>query len=267
MSGLPVRLADVRFGYGRDDVLRGVGLAIDAGESVLLLGPNGAGKTTLTRLLVALARPRTGEVRVGDWDASRRRPDQMASRVGYVFQHPDQQLFARTVREDVAFGPRRLGLPDEAAAEVLAELGLSPLAGSHPYDLPPPVRKLVALAGILAMRTPVLVLDEPTAGMDRALRSRVIDALGRRLKAGVTVLAVSHDLVFAAEIAGRIVVLSEGRVAADRPARDLLTDPPALAALGLRPPPAAALGLALGLPGRPVRAAECVAALAGARWR
>jgi energy-coupling factor transport system ATP-binding protein len=267
MNGGDVCVEDVHYAYGDLEALRGVTLRIRTGEAVALLGPNGAGKTTLTRLLVALLRPQAGRVAVGDWDVARKRPDEMARRVGYVFQHADQQLFARSVREDVAFGPRRLGRSEATVAPVLEELGLSPVAALHPYDVPPPVRKLVALAGVLVMEPGVLVLDEPTAGLDWQQQERVIGALRRRAAAGVTVLVVSHDLGLVAELVERVVVLRDGRVAADRPARELLYDASSLTALELRPPATVAIGQALRLPGAPVRAAEVAAALHGTRWK
>jgi energy-coupling factor transport system ATP-binding protein len=256
----------VHFGFAGRTVLRGVSLRVEPGEVVALLGVNGVGKTTLTRLMIGLLRPRQGRIMIGDWDVATRRPDEMARRVGYVFQHADQQLFARTVREDVAFGPRQLGIARDTVGAVLDELGIGVAADVHPYDLPAPARKLVTLAGVLAMEPSVLVLDEPTAGFDLALRDVVIAAVRRRAAQGVAVLAVSHDLAFVAEIADRVVVLREGLVAADRPARALLSDRLALDALGLRPPPAAAVGLELNLTGEPVRVAEVVRQLAGVRW-
>lgn len=267
MTGCDVRVEGARFSYGAAEALRGVDLAIGAGEQVALVGPNGAGKTTLTRLLVALRRPSEGRVTVGDWDVARRRPDEMAQRVGYAFQHADQQLFARTVADDVAFGPRCLGRRTTAVGPVLDELGLGAVARVHPYDVPAPVRKLVALAGVLAMEPRVLVLDEPTAGLDGAQRDRVIAALGRRAREGVTVLAVSHDLAFVAEACDRVVVMREGRIAADRPARELLYDREALTRLGLRPPATVEISGALGLQGRPVRTDEVVEAMRGIEWR
>ncbi len=216
-AGFPVRWEGVCFGYTGDDVLHDVSLAIGAGESVALVGPNGAGKTTLTRMLMGLVRPRVGRATVGDWDAATKRPHVMARRVGYAFQHADQQLFARTVADDVAFGPQRLGIGTDQVSAVLQELGLSDVAGRHPYDLPAPLRKLVALAGVLAMRPGVLVLDEPTAGFDRDLRARVVNALWRRTEAGATVIAISHDLAFVRAVAAREVVLEQGRIVADRP--------------------------------------------------
>ena len=212
MSGLAVRWDDVSHAYGAADVVSGVSLAIEAGESVALLGHNGAGKTTLTRMLMGLVRPRTGRVTVGDWDVAARRPDEMARRVGYAFQHADQQLFARSVREDVAFGPHQLGQGDGGVDDVLAEPDLTGAAARHPYDLPAPVRKLVTLAGVLAMRPGVLVFDEPTAGFDAGLRRLVVQAVQRRSAAGVTVLCVSHDLAFVAAVARRSVTIARGRV-------------------------------------------------------
>jgi energy-coupling factor transporter ATP-binding protein EcfA2 len=262
-----VEIEGVEFAYGDLPVLHGVSLRLRVGAAVSLLGPNGAGKTTLTRLLVALLRPKAGRVVVDGWDVAARRPDQMARRVGYVFQHADQQLFARSVRADVAFGPRRLGRGDEAVAPVLEELGLGAVADVHPYDVPVPARKLVALAGVLAMEPRVLVLDEPTGGLDRAERARVVAALRRRAAAGVTVLAVSHDLTFVAEATDRAVVMRAGRIVADRPVRELLYDREALAALGLGPPAAVEIGMALALPGSPLRAADVVEALSGANWK
>jgi energy-coupling factor transporter ATP-binding protein EcfA2 len=215
MSGLTVLWQGVSHDYGRGDVLQDVSLAIQPGESVALLGPNGAGKTTLTRMLMGLVRPRAGSVSVGDWDVAARRPDEMAARVGYAFQHADQQLFARTVREDVAFGPGRLGSGDSGVEDVLAELGLSAVASRHPYDLPAPVRKLVTLAGVFAMQPGVLVLDEPTAGFDGELRARVVAAIEARLARGTTVIAVSHDLGFVRATSRRQVTLEQGRVVRD----------------------------------------------------
>ncbi|MFI5207304.1 MAG: energy-coupling factor ABC transporter ATP-binding protein, partial [Gemmatimonadales bacterium] len=210
-----VRWEGVSHDYGRGDVLHDVTLTVQPGECVALLGPNGAGKTTLTRMLMGLVRPRAGRVSVGDWDVASRRPDQMAALVGYAFQHADQQLFARTVRDDVAFGPGRLGMGAAGVDDVLAELELVAVASRHPYDLPAPVRKLVTLAGVLAMQPAVLVLDEPTAGFDGGLRARVIAAIATRVARGTTVIAVSHDLAFVRAALRRLVTLEQGRIVDD----------------------------------------------------
>ena len=212
-AGLPVEWSGVSFAYEVGaDVVRGVSLTIAAGESVALAGPNGAGKTTLSRMAMGLVRPRVGRVTVGDWDVAARRPDEMAARVGYAFQHADQQLFARSVREDVAFGPRQLGRSDVEVSAVLEELALSEHAAVHPYDVSAPVRKVVALAGVLAMHPAVLILDEPTAGLDREWRGRVTGALRRRHGLGVTIIAISHDRAFIGETA-RVVTMKGGQIA------------------------------------------------------
>ena len=218
IAGLSVSWERVTFAYDGADVLHDISLAIAPGECVALTGHNGAGKTTLTRMLMGLVRPRTGRVAVGDWDVAGKRPHQMARRVGYAFQHADQQLFAKTVREDVAFGPRQLGLGEAHVDDVLREMALDGVADRHPYDLPAPLRKVVSLAGVFAMRTGVLVLDEPTAGFDRELRALVVSALRRRVADGVTVIAISHDLGLVDAVAERRVTLDAGRVTADVPA-------------------------------------------------
>lgn len=270
--GAPVsptlRFDRVSFSYGAVQALSDVSFAIDPGERVALLGRNGAGKSTLLRLVTGLARPRLGTVWVDDWDTRGATPDRLARRVGSVFQHADQQLFARTLEDDVAFGPRAVGLaPVEVASRVaraLAALELSEHAHEHPYDLPPALRKLAALAGALALEPALLVLDEPTAGLDRALRERVTRALLERSAAGVAALVITHDLTFAAESLDRALVLDRGRLARDSSLPGLLgeTAAAALEALGLVPPPVAELSAALGLPGRPIRAADAARALA-----
>jgi energy-coupling factor transporter ATP-binding protein EcfA2 len=232
---------------------------------VALLGRNGAGKSTLLRLVTGLLHPAAGTVRVGDWDAAARRPDELARRVGSLFQHADQQLFARTVREDVAFGRGSLVFRAGVASRVaraLAGLGLEAVADQHPYDLPPPMRKLAALAGALALEPVLLLLDEPTAGLDRRARTRVTETLAERAAAGAALLVITHDLGFAAETLDRALVLERGRLAADAPLADLLTAGAGLAAWGLAAPPLAELSAALRLPGRPLRAREVAHALA-----
>lgn len=261
-----LRVTDVWFAYARRPALEGVSFALAPGERVALLGRNGAGKSTLLRLITGLLTPTNGAVMVGDWDTRDTGPAELARRVGSLFQHADQQLFARSVREDVAFGPRATGAgPEETADRVqraLAALGLEPMAEQHPYDLPPPMRKLAALAGALALDPALLVLDEPTAGLDRRAKLLVQEALQARADRGVAVLVITHDLGFAAETLDRVLVLDRGRLALDAPLAGVLVDAARLIALGLRPPPLARLSEALSLPGMPVREREVAVALA-----
>ncbi len=223
---IPLVFDGVRFAYARDPVLDGVSLQIAEGEGVALLGANGAGKTTLTRLAMALLHPAAGRVITAGRDTAGRRPEDLAESVGYLFQHPEAQLFARSVRAEVAFGPERLGWSpariDVAVDSILDELGLSDRADHHPYDLPQPTRRLVALAAALVADPRLLILDEPTAGLDRAARGRVAGVVLARRAAGTAVLAVTHDLAFAAGVLDRAVVLEGKRMALDLPIPELL---------------------------------------------
>jgi len=261
-----LRVEGVSFAYGKLPALEEVSFTMGPRERVALLGPNGAGKSTLMRLVTGLLRPARGTIQVGDWDTRVTGPAQLARRVGSMFQHADQQLFARTVREDVAFGPRATGVPStEVAARVeraLNALGLEAAADQHPYDLPPPLRKLAALAGALALEPLLLVLDEPTAGLDRRAKRLVTDALSARVEEGVAVLVITHDLGFAAEVLTRALVLERGRLALDEPLARVLVDERRLRGVGLAPPPLARVSVALALPGTPIRQQEVAAGLA-----
>ena len=243
---MPLAMDSVRFSYGAELVLDGVSLQVAAGEGVALLGANGAGKTTLTRLAMALRHPSAGQVMTAGRHTAGRQPEDLADVAGYLFQHPEAQLFARTVQAEVAFGPERLGWRADtvmAAVEgVLSELGLEALAARHPYDLPGPTRRLVALAAALVATPQLLILDEPTAGLDRAASARVAEVVLARRAAGTAVLAVTHDLGFAAAVLDRAIVLEGKRIS-----RDL----PILALLGRHPdfpaPPLLELARRLGL--------------------
>lgn len=246
-SVAPLLMHSLRFGYGPELVLDDISLRVEAGEGVALLGPNGAGKTTLTRLAMALRHPIEGRVMTAGRDTTHLRPEDLADVAGYLFQNPEAQLFARTVRAEIAFGPERMGWPatriTAAVNGVLSELGLASSAEHHPYDLPGPTRRLVALAAALVGAPLLLILDEPTAGLDRSARARVADVLLARRATGTAILAVTHDLGFAAGVLDRAVVLGEKRIVQDLPLMELLghhADFPA--------PPLLDLARRLGLP-------------------
>ena len=261
-----LRLEGVSFSYGTVPALEDVSFAIASGERVAILGRNGAGKSTIVRLIAGLQRPDRGTVWVGDWDTRDCVPEQLAWRVATLFQHADQQLFAATVRDDVSFGPRALGVGEREVQRrtdrALEDVDLTAHADQHPYDLPAGLRKLAALAGALALEPALLVLDEPTIGLDRALRARVTRALLERSVASVALLVITHDLTFVAETLDRALVLDRGTLACDERVPSLLGDATRLEPLGLAPPPVAVLSAALGLPGGPVREAEVARELA-----
>ncbi len=201
--------------------LDGVNLSIAPGESVALVGENGAGKTTLAKLLNGLLRPLAGSVEVNGHDTRTRTTAQLSRHVAFVFQNPDDQLFARTVQAEVAFGPRNMKLAEaEVEARVtqaMADAGIAEEAEHHPYDLAVPQRKLVAIAAALAMRTPAIVLDEPTIGQDARGIER-LGALVERLHAeGRTLIAITHDLDFCLAHFERVVVMAGGKDPGRRP--------------------------------------------------
>jgi energy-coupling factor transport system ATP-binding protein len=254
-----ISIRDVRYTYpgGREAALDGVSLELRPGEMVGLVGRNGSGKTTLTKHLNGLLRPTSGRVVVEGLDTSREPVRRLAGRVGYVFQNPGHQLFAQTVAEELAFGPRNLGCTPEAVAArvaaVAASLALTDVLPIHPHRLPFPLRKLVTIGAVLTMRTGVVVLDEPTTGQDHRTSARIAAILGGLRAAGTTVVCVTHDLSLLAEVSDRLVVLHEGRVVADGAPRDVLSDRALLATTSLRPPQISELSLALpGRAGRPV---------------
>ena len=246
--------------------LDGVDLRVAPGERVALIGQNGSGKTTLVRHLNGLLRPTEGNVTVDGADAASLTVAQLANRVGLVFQDPDRQVFAGSVRAEVEFGPRNLGRSGTelaaAVSEALAATGLDGEERTNPYDLGQSRRKLLALASVLAMRTPVLVLDEPTTGQDLRGVERVRAIVDEAARAGRTVIAISHDMRFVAETFERVVVMRAGRIILDGPP-GVAFAPGAWEALRstyLEPPHAAIVGERLGLGSTPTDA-SLVAAL------
>jgi energy-coupling factor transport system ATP-binding protein len=243
-----------------------VTLTIVPGEVVALVGQNGSGKTTLVRHLNGLLRPTSGRVLVDGADTARRTVAQMARDVGLVFQDPDRQIFSGTVRSEVEFGPRNVGLRgsdlQRAVNAALAAVGLADAARANPYDLGGSRRKLLALASVVAMGTPVLVLDEPTTGQDMAGVAVVRSVMRSAREAGRTVIAISHDMEFVAAEFERVVVMGGGRVLADgSPAHVFAPDAwPMLASTHLEPPLAARVGQSLGLGSTPT-AVELLARL------
>jgi energy-coupling factor transport system ATP-binding protein len=253
-----LRLDGVGFTYpDGTHALIGVDLAIAAGERVAIVGQNGSGKSTLVRHLNGLLRPTTGRVLHGDTDIVDRRVAALAAVVGIVFQNPDRQIFAGKVRDEVAFGPRILGRSsDETAAAVeraLMSVGLDDVAGHNPYDLGYSRRKLLAMASVLAMGTPVLVLDEPTTGQDARGIERVQRVVADVAAEGRTVIAISHDMRFVAESFERVAVMGAGGILLDGPPAEVFAEPawPVLRSTYLEPPFAARVGARLGLGSTP----------------
>jgi energy-coupling factor transport system ATP-binding protein len=238
-----------RYGGGLE-ALHDVTLEIRKGEFVAIVGANGSGKTTLVKHFNGLLRPQDGSVRVFGLDTRRASVSQLARAVGYVFQNPDHQIFSETVAEELAFGPRNMGVdPDEIAARserALAAVGLQGAAEADPFALTKGERQRVALASVLVMEPSVIVMDEPTTGLDYGQQVKVMELLARLNRAGHTVVVVTHALWLVAQYAGRVIVMSEGRVAADGPTRRILGMGKELAGWSLVPPPVVEVARALG---------------------
>jgi energy-coupling factor transport system ATP-binding protein len=249
------------------EAVRGVSLTIEPGEAVAILGQNGSGKTTLVKHLDGLLRPASGRVLLDGLPTDGRSIANLAGTIGFVFQNPDDQLFERSVEREVTFGPRNLGIPAAEIADhvtrALAAVGLAADRSTNPYDLDLSRRKLVALAGILAMNPAVLVLDEPTTGQDADAVLRVGAVIEAVRAAGRTVVAITHDMEFAGSQFTRIVVMRDGVVVADAPPATVFgpANRALLASTGLTPPPTARIAARLGLEGVPLDVPSLLAAL------
>ena len=215
--------------------LRDVSLGIAAGERVALLGPNGAGKTTLALHLNGVLRPQEGQVRVAGRLVTDDTVRETRRQVGLVFQDPDDQLFMPTVRQDVAFGPENYRLDDVPGRveRALAAVGMQGAGDRAPHHLSFGQRRRVAIATVLSMDPGILVLDEPSSNLDPASRRELAEVL---TGLDVTMLMVTHDLLFALQLCPRSVVLAEGGIQYDGPTRDLLADAGLLARFRLELP-------------------------------
>ncbi len=224
MSVPTIAVEGLGFSYPDGTVaLHSIDLHIHPGERVALLGPNGAGKTTLILHLNGIHMPQHGSVAVSGLELSRDNVMEIRRRVGIVFQDPDDQLFMPTVRADVEFGPRNLGLEgdelDERVDATLETMEVADLAERPPNHLSFGQKRRVAIAGVLAMEPAILVLDEPTSNLDPASRRELATTL-RALD--TTLLVVTHDLPFALEMCPRTLVMDEGRIVANAETAEIL---------------------------------------------
>ena len=245
------------------EALRGVSLGVEPGEVLGIVGGTGSGKSTLVRHMNLLLVPSSGGVLVDGVDATTLKKSELRRRVGLVFQFPEAALFAPSVEEDVAFAPSRLGLDDEEVEErvrgSLRVLGAEDLATRSPFALSGGEKRRVAIAGVLAMGPEVLVLDEPTAGLDPATRERLLALIRHLRDAGISVVIVSHDLDEVAEVADRVCALHDGRVRAIGTPAEVFYGNPELAPATVRV--ASLLKASRPELGDPVRFDETLAAL------
>ena len=230
----------VSFAYpGAAPVLKDFSLAFREGEFTAILGPNGSGKTTLLKLLRGLLHPQAGEVRQAG-----------GAHIGFVFQNPDYQIFAEEVWEEVALGPRFLGFDpqevDRRVEEALARVHLLDRAHDDPFSLTKGKRQCLAVAGVLALAPKVIILDEPTTGLDYREQHDLLDLAAELHRQGGTIIMVTHSMWAAATYARRLVVLKAGEVVLDGPTREVLAQEEILAQARLRPPAVVQLSRRLG---------------------
>ena len=240
--------------------LRDVSLTVRRGEFLGLAGHTGSGKSTLVQHLNGLIRPQEGSVCALGFDlSSKKDAAAVKAKVGVVFQYPERQLFAETVAQDVAFGPRNLGLPEDEVARRVASslarvgLDLAAIGDKNPFELSGGQQRRVAFAGVLAMEPEVLVLDEPMAGLDPAARGDFLGLIDRLHREGLTVVMVSHSMDDLANCCDRIVVMNEGAVFAEGTPAQVFARANELKSIGLGVPAAQRMALALAQAGVPLR--------------
>ena len=235
------QVKDLRFSYvkGRE-VLHGLNLALDH-RPTAIIGQNGAGKTTLVRVLKGLLKPDSGEIRYQGENLETKTVAELASRVGYVFQNPDDQIFKYKVLEEVMFGPLNIGMsPQEAEAsahEALRMVGLDEKAGENPYDLELSDRKMVTIASVLAMNTDVIILDEPTIGQSWNGREKIREIIQAKAAEGKLVIAILHDMDFVANSFARVIAMAHGEILADDTPAEIFRNHPVLEKAALAAPP------------------------------
>ncbi len=235
------RAVDLSFTYpDGTEALSDVNLTIREGEFVGLIGQNASGKTTLARLFNGLLKPTKGKVYVDGEDTSEHSTAYLATKVGYVFQNPDSQLFCRTVEEELTYGPRNLKLDRKVVAERVREvseaIGITHLLRKNPFQLSQAEKQKVAVGSVLTMRPKILIVDEPTTGQDHLSSLRMMEFYRKLNSQGATLVVITHDMNLAAQYASRIVVMQSGRIIAEGPARTVFARSQILREAHLKPP-------------------------------
>ncbi len=266
-----IEVRDVSYLYegGQKAALNHVSLTVQRGAFIAFVGQNGAGKTTLAKTFNGILRPTSGEVIVEGHETRAAGLDVLARIVGYVYQNPDHQIFSTTVKEEVAFGPRNLGLPleevNQAVQHALELVDMQRDADTYPFLLGRGQRQKLAVASVIAMGSPVLVVDEPTTGLDLQGSLSIMELLRQWNADGRTIIIITHDMQIVAEYAQHTVVMAQGRVLADGPTRHVLTDQAVLAQAFLKAPQITRLAQSLdgrfGLPHDVLTVKEFYAAL------
>jgi energy-coupling factor transport system ATP-binding protein len=225
-----------RTNYALEDVT----LSVRQGEFVAIIGQNGSGKTTLIKHFNGLLKPTHGFVIVNGHDTDKLPTSELARSVGYVFQNPDHQIFAESVKDEISFGPRNLGFPqiriDKNMKQVLEEMGLSGMEEDLPFKLSRGQRQRLAVASILAMEPSILIIDEPTTGQDWKESTKLMELVKNLNEHGHTCIITTHNMNLVSLFARRVIVMRSGRLFIDGPTQDVFGQVDELLTAGIKPP-------------------------------
>ncbi len=242
MTDSLIRCENLWYTYKINQVtaIRNINIDIKPQEIIGVIGQNGSGKTTLVKHFNGLLKPTQGKVYVKGKDTLPLRVQEVAADVGYVYQNPNHQLFARTVAAELEFGPRNLGLSEEEIAErrehAIEFFKLEPYRDLHPYRIGFPLRKLVGMASIFTMQPAVFILDEPTTGQDNITTRTVYKLIERLRDTGATVICVAHDMILLAEVVDRMLVMRNSELIADASPREVFSNYELMHSTHLTPP-------------------------------
>lgn len=229
--------------------IQDVDLEVQRGELIGVIGQNGSGKTTLVKHFNGLLKPTSGDVYINGKSTRGQKMQQLAAQVGYVFQNPNHQLFAKTIEAELEFGPRNLGLSEDEIEQrkekALAFFDLEKYRDQHPYRIGFPLRKLVGMASIYTMQPDVFILDEPTTGQDNVTTQIVYRLIHRLRDEGSTVICVAHDMILLAEVVERLIVMRNSLLIADSTPDKIFADRALMASTHLLPPQITDLSLRL----------------------
>ncbi|MCX6049333.1 MAG: ATP-binding cassette domain-containing protein, partial [Chloroflexi bacterium] len=245
-----IQVENVRFAYRAPaTVLHDINLAIQPGEFTAIIGNNGSGKSTLMKLILGLLRPTAGRVRIDGVETRHAKVTDLARKIGFIFQEPNDQLFANTVADEIRFGLQNLGLPEpeieQRLAATLQQFGLEAVQTMFPRFLARGDKQKLCIASIVAMQPQVLLLDEPTTGQDHRDARQILELAQTLNEQGLTILLVTHDLSNVAQYARRVIVVNDGVIIGDGPTAMIMADAPLLASCHLAPPQIVRLSLAL----------------------
>lgn len=241
MADSIVSVKGVQFTYPAGvKAINDVSFEIRKGERVALLGPNGSGKSTLILLISGLLSPQKGEIIILNEKTTSKTFQKLRQKIGIVFQDPDDQLFNQTVIEDVAYGPKNLGIPEEKVQKrcehILEDIGISHLKNRPPHRLSFGEKKKVSLATALVLQPELLILDEPTANLDLLSRRALIDIMNELNAEGTTIIVSTHDVEALPELADRVIIISHGSLLGEGEIHNVLEDAKLLESAELEPP-------------------------------